>query len=288
MKRIIFNTILCSLLLAFSACEQKNVPDNSNTGPKPKTYANHRDSIVEQSFPMKHIIEEFTGMSCVYCPNAMDCVHSFVENDTNWIVVMHYNYNHVSTLKDTTLFNEFNVKYIPRATMDRAGRELFDPRQMTYWHREDYEGEETYVSLNINNTYDSISRKLNVAISGLVGKSDFPDLKLTVLLKESGIIEMQADASLPSPCYWEEYCHTDIPRVYMTDVLGDATDVDNYGKFANEFELDMDSTWEANNCMVVAFVSEEIKPIIQVEQRPVVAGTMGGADIHPGGITPAK
>ena len=85
--------------------------------------------------------------------------------------------------------------------------------------------------------------------------------------------------------YWEEFCHTDVPRAYTTDALGDSIDVDNHGYFANDFVLDMDSTWVANNCMVVAFVSEEIKPIIQVEQRPVVAGTMGGADIQCGGIT---
>lgn len=285
MKKIIFNTILCSLLLAMTACEQKNVPDNSNTGPKTKTYANHRDSIVEQSFPMKHIIEEFTAIWCGYCPGGMSYIHDFVKNDTNWIVIMHHEDDDMSTRWDSVISNEFEITFIPRTTINRAGLNmLFHPQEMGKWHCEDYE-EETYVSLNVNNTYDSISRKLHIAVSGLVGQSDFPNLRLTVLIKESGIIDKQGDMNVPTYHYWEEFCHTDAPRAYTTEALGDSIDVDNHGYFANDFELDMDSTWVANNCMVVAFVSEEIKPIIQVEQRPVVAGAMGGADIQCGGIT---
>ena len=71
MKRINLFAIIGLASLAFTAC-------NEPSGPIP------------ESFPKKHLIEEFTGQDCGYCPYGMDCVHDFAGNDSNWIVVLHH------------------------------------------------------------------------------------------------------------------------------------------------------------------------------------------------------
>ena len=45
---------------------------------------------IPDSFPKKHLIEEFTSQECVYCPYGMDCVSAYIEDDPNWIVVLHH------------------------------------------------------------------------------------------------------------------------------------------------------------------------------------------------------
>ena len=72
MKRL-FIALLSLAALTFTACNTNN-PD----GPIP------------DSFPKKHLIEEFTGQDCGYCPYGMNCISDFTANDTNFIVVLHH------------------------------------------------------------------------------------------------------------------------------------------------------------------------------------------------------
>ena len=49
-----------------------------------------KDEPIPDSFPKTHLIEEFTGQSCGYCPYGMDCIHDFMADDTNFILVLHH------------------------------------------------------------------------------------------------------------------------------------------------------------------------------------------------------
>ena len=83
---------------------------------------------------------------------------------------------------------------------------------------------------------------------------------------------------------WKEFCHTNAVRAFLSDAKGDAISITNQ-RYSTEYTLTLKDQWIAENCMVVAFLSEDFKPVIQVEQKPVVAGSKGGADIQHGGIT---
>ena len=48
--------------VTLTSCEPKDEP-------KPE--------VIPDSFPKKHLIEEFTGQGCGYCPYGMDCIHDF-------------------------------------------------------------------------------------------------------------------------------------------------------------------------------------------------------------------
>ena len=276
--------------LAFTACEPKNNPDD----PTGQDTVKVQDTIKVQSFAKKNLIEEFTGQGCGYCPYGMDCVHDFIKNDNNWIVVLHhYGYDDDNfTIKGSDqIGSKLKVDGAPSITINRAKTNygagssiVFHPGYLENTKTAQFETT-TYASLDIKNTYDANSRSLKVAISGLMGKADYPDLKLTVLVKESGMIDFQADY-YNSYEGWKEFRHTNAVRAFLTDPMGDSIAINARGEYFDTLTINLSSKWNAENCMVVAFLSEnDFKPVVQANECPVVECSKGGADIQHGGIT---
>ena len=281
MKRNLLFAFIGTVLLAFSAC-QDNLPDTP----------------VLESYPKKHLIEEFTGQGCGYCPYGMNCIRDFMAQDTNWILVLHhygYQKDHFSVNESKTITNTLNVDGAPSVTINRektsfkneAGQTqksvVFHPGYLETVTTSQF-ATTTYASVVITNRYDASSRQLDIQVVGGVAKGDHPDLYLTVLVKESGMVDTQADYYY-SFNGWKEFRHTNAVRAFLTDAKGDLVTVRS-NRYSASYSITLDESWVPENCMVVAFLSEEFEPVVQAGQRPVVAGTKGGADIQHGGITP--
>ena len=257
-----------------------------------------KDEPIPDSFPKKHLIEEFTGQTCGYCPYGMNCIHDFMENDTNFILVLHhygYSQDHFTIAGSKTITSALKVKGAPTMTINRAKTSYMDEgikRSATTFHpgylpdvdKAQFE-KTTYASVNIQNTYNPSSRELKVTVSGALCKQDYPLLNLTVMVKESGMIDTQADYYYSFEG-WQEFRHTNAVRAFLTDAKGDELLVDSTRHYKEEYTLTLENAWVPENCMVVAFLSEEFQPVVQAAQKPVVEGTKGGADILHGGITP--
>lgn len=270
---------LGSWLLVLPSCEPKPEPE---------------PEVIPESFPRKHLIEEFTGQSCGYCPYGMDCVHDFMANDTNYILVLHhYGFaaDHFSVAGSKTITSALKVSGAPNITIDRAKTKssngtnvVFHPGYLPSVNKNQFETT-TYASVNIRNAYDPATRELRVFVSGVLCKEDYPDLKLTVLVKESGMIDYQAD-NFATYEGWQEFRHANAVRAFLSDnPKGDPITIRADRHYEEQFVIDLKSTWNAENCMVVAFLSEEFQPVVQAAQKPVVEGTKGGADILHGGVT---
>lgn len=270
---------LGSWLLVLPSCEPKPEPE---------------PEVIPESFPRKHLIEEFTGQSCGYCPYGMDCVHDFMANDTNYILVLHhYGFaaDHFSVAGSKTITSALKVSGAPNITIDRAKTKssngtnvVFHPGYLPTVSKNQFETT-TYASVNIRNAYDPATRELRVFVSGVLCKEDYPDLKLTVLVKESGMIDYQAD-NFATYEGWQEFRHANAVRAFLSDnPKGDPITVKADRHYEEQFVIDLKSNWNPENCMVVAFLSEEFQPVVQAAQKPVVEGTRGGADILHGGVT---
>lgn len=273
--------------LALTACEPKDEPK-----PQPQP------EIIPDSFPKKHLIEEFTGQTCGYCPYGMNCIHDFMENDTNFILVLHhygYSKDHFTIAGSKTITSALKVNGAPTMTINRAKTSYMEEgikRSATTFHpgylpdvdKAQFE-KTTYASVNIQNTYDPSSRELKVTVSGALCKQDYPLLNLTVMVKESGMIDTQADYYYSFEG-WQEFRHANAVRAILTNAKGDELLVDSTRHYKEEYTLTLENDWVPENCMVVAFLSEEFQPVVQAAQKPVVEGTKGGADIRHGGITP--
>ena len=94
-KNIIIWTLAGLVLsLAFTACK-KNDPKQEPTDPTPQvnpadtTQPTPPDTI-PASFPKKHLIEEFTGQTCGYCPEGMNSISDFTKGESNWVLILHH------------------------------------------------------------------------------------------------------------------------------------------------------------------------------------------------------
>jgi len=285
MKTYRLFTFLALAATLLVACEPKPEPT-----PSPET----EQEVLPASFPRKHLIEEFTSQYCGYCPMGMDGIHSFMGTDTNFVLILHhygYQADHFSVKGSLAITNKLRVNGAPSACIDRAKTKytggntvILNPASDMAKVNKSQFVDTTYASINIKNTYNAETRELRVNVSGVVCTDDHPDLKLTVLVKESGMIDFQADYQKTTDG-WKEFRHTNAVRAYLSDSpLGDSVFVNNH-RYEDVFAVDIKEKWNADNCMVVAFLSEDFQPIVQVAQKPVVEGTQGGADILHEGIT---
>lgn len=246
---------------------------------------------IPASFPKKHLIEEFTGQACGYCPYGMDCIRDFMANDPNWVLILHhdgFSRDRFTVQESSTITKALGVSGAPSMCINRAKTKsdngtkiLFHPGYLPSVKKTQFDSE-TYASIVIENSYDAASRNLDIRIKGAVCSKDVPELMLTVLVKESGMIDTQKDYYKTYEG-WQEFRHANAVREFLTEAEGDPVEIKNQ-RYSATYSLTLDNKWVPENCMVVAFLSESFKPVVQAEQCPVVAGTKGGADIVHGGI----
>lgn len=245
------------------------------------------DEPIPSSFPRKQLIEEFTGQGCGYCPSGMNSIHEYIGNDPNWVLVLHHSYGYDNMTVDgsMTIADELGVSSAPNIDINREsykGRNIiFHPAYISSVAS----GVPTTskASVVIDPIYDAASRRLHVRVSGAVTDATINQLSLTVLIKESGIIDYQQDY-YETYEGWSAFRHTNAARAFLTDPKGDKVTI-NAQRYQAIYSITMDNEWEPDNCMIVAYVSSDFMPVMQAEQRPVVDGTAGGADITHGGIT---
>ena len=255
---------------------------------------------VPSSFPRKYLIEHFTGESCGYCPYGMYSIMDYSANYTTtpciW-VSHHYGYgdDEYTIPENAKIGAACGVQGAPNMAMNRTKMQgatiAFHPG---YLVEEGFPelietkcATEAEASVVIEHTYDAATRELNVTVSGQVANTTVTEYLLSVLIKENGLIGKQADY------YWswktkgyKEFMHPCIVRdVLCSDALGDKVAVENQA-YSKTYTFTLPEEWVAENCVVVAYITPTTKkPVINAEETPLVAGTTGGAEYKPFGIT---
>lgn len=88
---------------------------------------------------------------------------------------------------------------------------------------------------------------------------------------------------------YKEFMHPCVARDLLTaSQLGDTVKVEKQ-RYSKSFTFVVPDKWVAENCCVVAYITPlSKKPIINAEETPLVAGTTGGAEYLPFGITESQ
>ena len=258
---------------------------------------------VPSSFPRKYLIEHFTGDQCGYCPYGMYSIMEYAAYYTTtpciW-VSHHYGYNtdEYTISESAKIASTCGVDGAPNMAMNRTkvmgttiafhpGYLVEDGMAATIANKCDTVAEASVV---INHTYNADTRELNVTVSGQVANTTTTAYLLTVLIKENGLIGKQADY------YWswktsgyKEFMHPCVARDLLTvSQLGDTVKVENQA-YSKTFTYTVSEKWVAENCNVVAYITPlSKKPVINAEETPLVAGTTGGKEYQPFGITENK
>ena len=263
---------------------------------EPNQPADKQDTIAS-SYPRKLLIEHFTGQACGYCPLGMEYIEEFIKKQGAENVIWISNHSGFSddsyTIKDSKrLASKFNVDGAPAVMLNREKQSYYDEdtwrdTKATVFHPyylstlSDLKLETT-VSVNIANHYDASSRQLNIEVNGTMAES-VDELLIVVAIKESGLHGAQADY-YETWEGWQDFVHNHAVRAYLTDIAGDdQLIVNRHYTFSTTYKLN--DAWNADNCSVVAYLTDGNGVVLNAEQAPVVEGTKGGEDIQGGGVT---
>ena len=255
---------------------------------------------VPSSFPRKFLLEHFTGEGCIFCPGGMAAMVEYIQNTTTpciW-VSHHYGYqaDEYTIPENAKIGKASGVEDAPKVAINRTkitGTAIgFHPVYLVEDGMADLIAKKceatAEASVVINHTYDTVTRELNVTVSGQVANAEVTEYLLTVLIKENGLVGKQEDGqeySFKSGGF-KEFLHPCVARdVLCSDALGDEVVVENQA-YSKNYVYTIPVNWEAENCCIVAYITPTSKkPVINAEETPLVAGTTGGKEYLPFGIT---
>lgn len=254
---------LILIALAFASCEEiapTVTGSMGNTGPGPDLTNQQRQVL----------IEEFTGVRCVNCPAGSAAIEDLIGSLGPQLVAVSIHSGEFSppysgskydfrTAAGDQILNYLGQPFgYPTAVVNRR---LFDGEFDLQLGQSQWAGyiqqelqEDPKVKLKIEPTYNSQTEKLDVVVTLLVVEDIAePDVRLTVMITESGVQDMQLTPSGKQA----DYTHKHILRGVMTNYDGAIiSDELTAGKqLTKSFSMDWNSAWDVNNCDVVAFVS---------------------------------
>jgi hypothetical protein len=292
-KIIVF--VFSLILIFFTSCDKIEEPYLKEVGgavdttecPVPEFLPNHN--------PVKRgLLEDYTGHTCVNCPAAAVLAHDLLEAHGEQLVVIAVHAGFFAqpagnefladyrTEAGTTWDDFFGISTVgnPNGMVDRTGypsnSNILSPGAWSGRVNEQL-AKAPELDMQIINDYDTTERKLctHVQTEFLVDKSQ--NLKLCVVLTESGIISPQRnnDSQVgPTPVI-EDYEHEHMLRGDINSPWGVAISssgevVESGSKFINSYKMIFEDGWVSENCIIVAFVYDaDTYEVLQVMEKKV-------------------
>ena len=246
-------------------------------------------------FPRKFLLEHFTSENCNQCPMGMKYIVEYLDKQTTpYIWVSHhavYGTDEYTIPESNAIaVNYFGMNTVPSVVFNRTKQDGL--LVIGAWSIENLVVKDDTVaeaSVVIEHQFDAATRRLDVTVSGQVANTDRTAYLLNILIKENRLVGKQEDAYCSwKGAKWKEYMHPRVVRDLVTATFGDTVRVENQA-YSYSTSYVIDSTWVPENCCVVAYLTPlEKSPVINAEQTPLVAGTEGGEQYGPYGITEGK
>ena len=251
-------------------------------------------------FPRKFLLEHFTSANCNMCPMGMKYIVEYLDKQTTpYIWVSHhavYGTDEYTIPKsDAIAKNYFGMNTVPSVVFNRTKQDgllVIKAWDLDYWYadgRKVADDTLSEASVVIEHQFDIATRRLDVTVSGQVANTDRKEYLLSILIKENGLVGRQEDAYCSwKGAKWKEYMHPRVVRDMVTATFGDTVKVENQA-YSYTKSYVIDEEWIPENCCVVAYLTPlEKSPVINAEQVALVAGTEGGEQYGPYGITEGK
>lgn len=246
-------------------------------------------------FPRKFLLEHFTSANCNQCPMGMKYIVEYLDKQTTpYIWVSHHAVygtdEYTIPASNAIAMNYLGMNSVPSVVFNRSKQDGL--LVIGAWNIENLQVKDDTVSeasVVIDHQFDATTRRLDISVSGQVANTDRKEYLLSILIKENGLVGKQEDAYCSwKGVKWQEYMHPRVVRDFVTATLGDTVKVENQAyHYSTSYVLDKE--WVAENCCVVAYLTLiEKQPIINAEQVALVAGTEGGEQYGPYGITEGK
>ena len=246
-------------------------------------------------FPRKFLLEHFTSANCNQCPMGMKYIVEYLDKQTTpYIWVSHHAVygtdEYTIPASNAIAMNYLGMNSVPSVVFNRSKQDGL--LVIGAWNIENLIVKDDTLaeaSMVIDHQFDATTRRLDISVSGQVANTDRKEYLLSILIKENGLVGKQEDAYCSwKGAKWQEYMHPRVVRDMVTATLGDTVKVETQAyHYSTSYVLDKE--WVAENCCVVAYLTPlEKSPVINAEQVALVAGTEGGEQYGPYGITEGK
>ena len=230
------------------------------------------------------LLEEFTGKGCTNCPKgSREIDNLLLQYPDNLIAVS----IHAGFFADPEFFplgtydlradqSAFLYEYLgpnfgyPAGVVNRKffGTDLQIGLQQWASAISSEIQEAPSIEVEIEHTYNVETRELTVKASGIGKAIETGEVRLSVMLTESGIVDAQDD--LEAGGIVEDYVHKHVLRGMLTPAGGETLFQDiAVGKtYSKEYTTTINSEWIAESMEIVAFIS-----IVNGSEYPVLQAT---------------
>ena len=234
-------------------------------------------NIVEQVFQRQmRLVEQFTSVECTHCPKGTAALEALcnMRGDIAWVAVHQIlsSSDPYQTSQCDTIANWQHCTGYPEASFDRTvGIESATEvcGVISYTNAQSganafnnflnqIEDGTAWSTVYINSTYDPATRKAVITVNGdltpvfdgMMGA----DSKLTVYITEDGLVSPQYN----SGTWVNNYVHNNVLRVALGSAKGVEMKRTGNG-YKNVFNVDIPTSWNADNLSVVAFISRPLR-----------------------------
>ncbi len=276
------------LVLLFFACTLVTCTENKPIIPCLSCEAN-TTPINPETVIKKVLMEEFTGVRCVNCPQAKIEIENLQSDNLfgeKFIAVSYHAgffarpYNN-SKNDYRTDQGDVLIEFLDQPIGFPSGvinRKLFSGEGdlqieafATWGGFVGQELEETAIMfLDLETTYNASNRVLNVSVGITPTQNISDDLNLSILITEDDIVDVQ----LTPEGIVEAYAQTHVFRTMITNTFGDPiTDVLVANQSTSDiYSFTLPNEWVAEKCKVVAFVhhATDSKEVLQVEEVAII------------------
>lgn len=230
------------------------------------------------------LIEEFTGKGCTNCPRGSRELENLLTQFPNNLVAVSL---HAGFFADTQIFplgtydlrteeGELLLEYLsqpagyPSGVVNRTPINGEMQISLNQWASAITSEIQTppAIEISIVRTYDVQSRQLSVTVSGIGKEALSGEIRLSIMLTESGIIDAQDDFEAGGIV--EDYEHKHVLRDMLTPFAGAPilSSITTGQTFSETYTQTLDAGWEANKMEIIAFVS-----LVNGNTFPVIQAT---------------
>jgi len=275
------NILFLLAAIAFNSCDTVDGPYGIPTG----STGGSGDSIVK-----KVLLEDFTGHTCVYCPDshreaarlktiygdrlAVLSVHSgyFAKPQVYPDSSFSYDFRNPISTAIATDFGVINLSY-PKGMIDRANNSSGNKiLEWASWESAvaDRLNQPAVAGLKITNTYLASSRTITSSIETKIVKNITNNVKLAVYFVEDSVIKWQKD----NTSIVEFYVHRDVLRGSLNGVYGDdlganLTTGTTINKTFSDVLTPLDA--DASKTYIYAILTDAVtKEVLQVEVKKLI------------------
>ncbi len=233
------------------------------------------------------LIEEFTGVRCIGCPAGSTEIQNLISQSNGRLVAVSIHAGFFSlpypendydfrTDGGTSILNFLGQPEAnPAAVVDRkqfpgeADLQFVNTSAWAGIISQQYD-EMAKLSMTLENTYNENNRTLTMKVSGESQELITEEVKLTIMITESGIVDNQLTPE-SSPDSNPDYVHNHVLRKVITAFEGDviASTLGEGATFEETYTFIIPNDWVVADCEVIAFthLSESNKEVLQAVQE---------------------